>query len=122
MVSEQSPDGTDGERVSFTEPYQGDPDDWTVDDPKHGFNVPDIVRQGGTTNPMEKQELSGNGTSYRSDNFAFKCEECGAIRRFATSDFMTTYWCRECSDTRWFRFDWDLNRRSVPTATEQEEQ
>jgi hypothetical protein len=100
----------------FTPPYQGDPDDWSYGDTRHGFNVPDSVRRGGATGPMGRTELSGNGVSYRSPSFKFRCEECGDVRRFCTSEFVTMYRCHECEGVRWFRFDWDLNRRSEDTG------
>ena len=91
-------------------------DNWSYGDPKVGYDVPMSVRRGGAYRPHLKRELSGNGTAYEAHSAAYECEGCGDVRRFATSELVTSYWCDECSDVRWFRFDWDLNRRSVGTG------
>ena len=94
--------------------YTGDPDDWTIDDPEVGPSVPKNVRRGGATKPHLKRELGGNGTAYEGHAVSFECTNCGNVQRFVTSEFMTMYSCRECSETerdvRWFEFKWDLNR------------
>jgi predicted RNA-binding Zn-ribbon protein involved in translation (DUF1610 family) len=99
--------------VQYTPPYQADSDDWSLGDANHGFNVPNSVRKGGATCPHERDEIGNNGVSLRAHSVRFRCEECGDVRRFATSDFETTYWCDECEDVRWFKFEWELNRRSL---------
>ena len=94
----------------YTRSYECDPDDWSLDDPRHGFNVPDSIRRGGAINPQEREEIGENGVSLRSHSVYFECEDCGEIRRFATDSFVTQHWCHTCEDVDWFRFDWDLNR------------
>ena len=96
MPSEQ-PSGAVDQRS-----YTGDPDEWGPDDPTVGPGVPLSVRQGGATRPMEKKQLSGNGTAYNGASADYECEECGSVRRFVTSDWNTMYNCRECGGTRWF--------------------
>lgn len=85
-------------------------EDWSVGDPKVGYDVPMSVRKGGATGPMQKIELGGNGTAYHAHSVRFECEECGTVRRFATAAFKTTHWCDECDDLRWYEFKWELNR------------
>jgi len=104
-VTEQSTCGTEHE--------------WEYCDSRVGFDVPKTVRRGGATQPQLKRELSGNGTAFESHSVAFKCQECGHVRRYATSEFMIMDRCPECQDTRWFEFQWELNR-SVSPDTDQE--
>ena len=94
-------------------------DDWEHGDPYVGYDVPKQVRKGGATCPVEKDE-SGGGTIYRSHSAYFECQECGEVRRFATSQFVTSYRCSGCSDVRWFEFKWELNQSTEP-GNEREE-
>jgi hypothetical protein len=118
------PDGGQVEAVpgradGYTPPYRGSRDDYNVlEMQKHGYDVPDCVREGGATRPQEREESENGGVFIRSMSFSFECEECSDVRRFSTSDFMTQYWCKKCGAVRWFRFDWELNKRSVETETD----
>lgn len=86
---------------------------WSLGDPVVGHGVPKHVRKGGATGPPLKKDLAGNGTAYEGHSVKFECEECGDVRQFATSSFMTQYSCHsdECrGEVRWFEFKWELNR------------
>lgn len=90
--------------------YSGEPEDYEYGDPKVGHGVPKIVRRGGATKPLEKEELAGNGTAFRGHAALYECENCGALKRFVTADFMTRYYCDECGETHFFEFQWEFNR------------
>jgi len=70
--------------------------DWSLGDSTRGYDVPKSVREGGATGPALKKSLGENGTAYESHSVNFECTECGSIRRFATTSFMTMYRCDEC--------------------------
>ena len=59
---------------------------------------------------MEREEIGDNGVSLTGHAVNFECPDCGAIKRFVTSAFVTTHYCDECGDLRWFEFKWELNR------------
>jgi len=99
-------------QVSYTR-YDGDPDQWEYGDPYVGHGVPNRIRKGGATNPMEKKSLGGNGVSYRSHSVAFECDNCGHVQRYATSDFQTMGHCRGCGDTQLFKFDFGRDDSST---------
>lgn len=91
--------------------YDGDPADHEYGDARVGYNVPKEARHGGAYRPMEKRELSGNGTSLRGHCAAFECPHCGHVQRFATNEFVTWGECRGCSTRSVaFEFKWRLNR------------
>ncbi|MFC7096077.1 hypothetical protein [Halobaculum marinum] len=107
---------TDGGQEIEQRRYCGDRDDWEYGDPCVGYNVPLSMRKGGATGPMVKKTFGTRGTSYKSHSVATACEDCGIVRYFASSGFVTSYWCANCDDVRWFYFRWDLNRGELPES------
>lgn len=82
--------------------YTGDPDDWSIDDPRVGPGVPLSVRRAGCTGPDVREEIGGNGVSIRGHAAPYECLTCGEVRRFVTSDVQTQYRCESCGTVRWF--------------------
>jgi len=89
--------------------YGGEPEDWQYGEPYVGHGVPNRVRKAGATKPMEKRDLGGNGTSYRSHCVEFECDNCGHIQRYATAALQTMGHCRGCGDTQLFKFEYSAD-------------
>jgi len=83
--------------------YTGDPDDWTIDDPRVGPGVPICVRRSGATGPMEREEIGENGVALRGHAADYECPECGEVIQLVTSAVETQHRCSECKQLRWFR-------------------
>jgi len=88
--------------------------EWSYGDDCVGASVPLSVRRGGATGPLEKVELSGNGTSYRGHAAPYECQDCGNVQRFVTSQFRFMSDCHECGSGRFFEFDFTLARSHRP--------